>query len=193
MHIIKCSHPVNAHYDKIWLCMGCIVNFCLNAEHWLDHASSHFTYRVCNIPKKQLLTNFSFFRRNNSLTTTQCIRSIYANDGLKGFYRGITASYVGVTETVIHFVIYEAMKAKFLEMSSHSYRQDTDRTTMDFLRFMVAGAISKTTATCVAYPHGRFMSLYPRHLCRRVYSFRFSVCPFVCSLFVRSFVSSLVQ
>ena len=32
--------------------------------------------------------------------------------------------------------------------------------------------------------------LYPRHLCRRVYSFRFSVCPFVCS-FVRSFVSSV--
>ena len=94
-------------------------------------------------------------RRNNSLTTTQCIRSIYANDGLRGFYRGITASYVGVTETVIHFVIYEAMKAKFLEMSSHSYRPDTERTTMDFLRFMIAGAISKTTATCVAYPHGR--------------------------------------
>ena len=34
--------------------------------------------------------------------------------------------------------------------------------------------------------------LYPRHLCRRVYSFLFSVHPFVCSL-VRSFVSSLVQ
>ena len=37
--------------------------------------------------------------------------------------------------------------------------------------------------------------LYPRHLCRRVYSFRFSVRPFVCSFvrsFVRSFVSSFV-
>ena len=32
-----------------------------------------------------------------------------------------------------------------------------------------------------------FPLLYPRHLCRRVYSFRLSVCPFVCSL-VRSFV-----
>ena len=36
--------------------------------------------------------------------------------------------------------------------------------------------------------HRRFCScLYPRHLCRRVYSFRFSVRPFVCSL-VGSFV-----
>ena len=32
--------------------------------------------------------------------------------------------------------------------------------------------------------------LYPRHLCRRVYSFRFSVRPFVCSL-VHWFVSSV--
>ena len=37
----------------------------------------------------------------------------------------------------------------------------------------------------------RSLLLYPRHLCRRVYSFRFSVRPFVCSL-VGSFVSSFV-
>ena len=40
-------------------------------------------------------------------------------------------------------------------------------------------------------PHGKiadaYFWLYPRHLCRRVYSFRLSFCPFVCSL-VRSFV-----
>ena len=43
---------------------------------------------------------------------------------------------------------------------------------------------------------GAFFFLYPRHLCRRVYSFRFSVRPFVCSLvrsLVRSFVRSLVR
>ena len=34
--------------------------------------------------------------------------------------------------------------------------------------------------------------LYPRHLCREVYSFRLDVCPFVCS-FVRSFVISFVR
>ena len=108
-------------------------------------------------PDHTITYDFFFnFRRNNGLTTTQCIRSIYATGGLKGFYKGITASYVGVTETVIHFVIYEGLKAKFLEMGLHSYRPDTERTTMDFFRFMVAGAISKTTATCIAYPHGRW-------------------------------------
>ena len=67
----------------------------------------------------------------------------------------MTASYVGVTETVIHFVLYEALKAKFLEMSLHSYRPDNERMTTDFVRCMIAGAISKTTATCIAYPHGK--------------------------------------
>ena len=35
-------------------------------------------------------------------------------------------------------------------------------------------------------------SLYPRHLCRGVYSFRLDVCPFVRS-YVRSFVRSFVR
>ena len=38
--------------------------------------------------------------------------------------------------------------------------------------------------------------LYPRHLCRGVYSFRLDVCPFVCSFvhsFVRVFVRSLLS
>ena len=41
-----------------------------------------------------------------------------------------------------------------------------------------------------------YILLYPRHLCRGVYSFRLSVRPFVCSfvrLFVRSFVRSLLS
>ncbi|XP_060578104.1 solute carrier family 25 member 36-A-like [Ruditapes philippinarum] len=89
-------------------------------------------------------------KKNNSLTARQCIQRIYAKDGLGGFYRGITASYVGVTETVIHFVIYESVKAQLLSMSNHS---DDERSYLDFFKFMLAGACSKTFATCIAYPH----------------------------------------
>lgn len=89
-------------------------------------------------------------KKNNSLTARQCIQKIYSKDGLRGFYRGITASYVGVTETVIHFVIYESIKASLMEYSD----SDGDsRSYMDFLKFMLAGACSKTCATCIAYPH----------------------------------------
>lgn len=48
------------------------------------------------------------------MTVTECVKKIYKTSGLKGFYKGITASYFGISETVIHFVIYEAIKAKIV-------------------------------------------------------------------------------
>lgn len=50
----------------------------------------------------------------NRLTIAGCVKNIYKTSGFKGFYKGITASYFGVSETVIHFVIYEALKAKMV-------------------------------------------------------------------------------
>lgn len=87
-------------------------------------------------------------KRNNRLTVRECIRQINEQHGIRGFYKGITASYYGMAETVIHFVIYEAIKARLQER----YSGDSTNWT-DFLRCMVAGATSKTIATCVAYPH----------------------------------------
>lgn len=48
------------------------------------------------------------------MSVRECIKRIYAKSGVRGFYKGITASYFGISETVIHFVIYEALKAKLV-------------------------------------------------------------------------------
>lgn len=80
------------------------------------------------------------------------INFILFSQGIRGFYKGITASYMGISETVIHFVIYEAVKARLI---AHRTRQNLDdRSSKDFLEFMAAGAFSKTIASCIAYPHG---------------------------------------
>lgn len=50
----------------------------------------------------------------NQMTLMQCVRKIYRTSGIVGFYKGISASYVGISETVIHFVIYEAIKSKIV-------------------------------------------------------------------------------
>ena len=84
------------------------------------------------------------------------MKQIYDKHGVRGFYKGITASYFGVTETVIHFVIYEAIKAKLREYKGTQIYEE-QRSMFDFVEFMAAGATSKTIATCVAYPHGRFI------------------------------------
>ena len=98
---------------------------------------------------------FLSFRRNGSLTVGNCVRSTYRETGIQGFYKGITASYYGISETVIHFVIYEAIKAKLRERKGGCVYEG-ERCTMDFIEFMGAGAVSKTIATCVAYPHGEY-------------------------------------
>ena len=98
------------------------------------------------------LIHLCIFSRFHGLRTSECIRQVYRKHGFSGFYKGITASYYGISETVIHFVIYEGIKAKLREMKGRGI--DAERGMMDFVEFMAAGATSKTIATCVAYPHG---------------------------------------
>lgn len=69
--------------------------------------------------------------------------------GILGFYKGITASYMGISETIVHFVLYEAIKAELINHRTHDHTKHS----RDFLEFMMAGAVSKTVASCVAYPH----------------------------------------
>lgn len=56
------------------------------------------------------------YNANAKQSVSECVRRIYATQGLTGFYKGITASYVGISETVIHFVIYEALKKKLVRI-----------------------------------------------------------------------------
>ncbi|KJH41196.1 hypothetical protein DICVIV_12835 [Dictyocaulus viviparus] len=43
-------------------------------------------------------------------TVPEMIRRVYRREGIKGFYKGVTASYAGVSETMIQFVIYEHLR-----------------------------------------------------------------------------------
>uniref|UniRef100_T1ISF3 Mitochondrial carrier protein Rim2 n=1 Tax=Strigamia maritima TaxID=126957 RepID=T1ISF3_STRMM len=90
-------------------------------------------------------------RKTAGLTTRDCVYGIYKTKGLLGFYKGITASYFGVSETVIHFVIYEAVKAKLLQRRNGNC--NSEKTSRDFLDYMMAGAFSKTCASVITYPH----------------------------------------
>uniref|UniRef100_A0A915Q7R7 Mitochondrial carrier protein n=1 Tax=Setaria digitata TaxID=48799 RepID=A0A915Q7R7_9BILA len=60
------------------------------------------------------------------LSVTECIRRVWRTDGFKGFYRGVTASYVGISETVIQFVLYEEMRALLLKWKSTSRKGDVN-------------------------------------------------------------------
>ncbi|XP_075759645.1 solute carrier family 25 member 36-like [Pelodiscus sinensis] len=93
-------------------------------------------------------------REEKHSNALQCAMRVYRMEGLRGFYRGISASYAGVSETVIHFVIYEALKQRLREQqpllpAALAFAPNC----RDFCGLMAAAAISKTCASCIAYPH----------------------------------------
>lgn len=97
-------------------------------------------------------------RGEKRMSAFECVRKVYRSDGIKGFYRGMSASYAGISETVIHFVIYESIKRKLLEYKTASAMDNEDESAKeasDFVGMMMAAATSKTCATSIAYPHGK--------------------------------------
>lgn len=95
--------------------------------------------------------------RYGTTTAWSCIKSIYQEAGFLGFYKGITASYFGISETIIHFVIYEFIKNKLKEKrirDQAALGQSGSKEKYHFFQFMAAGAVSKTIASILAYPHG---------------------------------------
>ena len=70
---------------------------------------------------------------------------MYRTDGLRSFYRGLSASYAGSIETAIYFVIYEKLKQHIRHTSNHDPHP---------LNCMVVAACSKIIASALCYPHG---------------------------------------
>lgn len=98
-------------------------------------------------------------RGERRMNAFECVRRVYQMDGLRGFYRGMSASYAGISETVIHFVIYESIKRKLLESKAHmDEEEESVKDASDFVGMMLAAATSKTCATSIAYPHGNPLS-----------------------------------
>ena len=121
---------------------------------------SGFVSSCATNPIWLIKTRLQLDRSQSSLSSV--IRRIHAEGGVRGFWKGLTASWWGISETMIHFVIYEYLKkclARRQELD-RGLRRSEERTAVDFIGFMMCGATSKTCATCVAYPHGTVRRQY---------------------------------
>ncbi|XP_055454243.1 solute carrier family 25 member 36 isoform X1 [Psammomys obesus] len=127
--------------------------------HMVSAAMAGFTAITATNPIWLIKTRLQLDARNRGekrMGAFECVRKVYQTDGLKGFYRGMSASYAGISETVIHFVIYESIKQKLLEYKTASVMESDEESVKeasDFVRMMLAAATSKTCATTIAYPH----------------------------------------
>ncbi|KAI9353937.1 mitochondrial carrier domain-containing protein [Pilaira anomala] len=86
---------------------------------------------------------------NNSF---DCALKILKQEGVKGLYRGMSASYLGVAEGTVQWVIYEKLKKRW----AHSPAQMENKKTFGgktWLGNLGAAAMAKLVAACIAYPH----------------------------------------
>ena len=106
----------------------------------------------------QILADKSVEQKQFS-TYGQMIRSIYTEEGLRGFWKGTTASYVGCFEGAIQWMTYEKLKA-ILQQRADDRKQETAKKgekagpgVISGTELMLAGAIAKAGAILATYPH----------------------------------------
>ncbi|KAK5928943.1 solute carrier family 25 member 36-A-like [Pseudochaenichthys georgianus] len=127
--------------------------------HMVSAGMAGFTAITATNPIWLIKTRLQLDARNRGerrMSAFECMRRVYRTDGLRGFYRGMSASYAGISETVIHFVIYENIKRRLMEAKATQNmdeEEETSKDVSDFIGMMLAAATSKTCATTLAYPH----------------------------------------
>lgn len=80
--------------------------------------------------------------------TLHAFQTIYREEGMRGFFRGVTASYLGIAEGMIQFALYEQIKLYFLDETRKS-----DHQLVFGSQVLLASAVTKIIATTLTYPH----------------------------------------
>jgi solute carrier family 25, member 33/36 len=74
------------------------------------------------------------------------IKTIMREEGIRGFYKGLSASYLGVAEGTIQWTLYEKLK---------KLTQDVDGTQSHagWVGMLGSAGMAKCVATLITYPH----------------------------------------
>jgi len=86
-----------------------------------------------------------------------CVKQVVRQEGIRGLYRGLSASYLGVTESTLQWVLYERMKAYLARRKADIVDAGRPMTTWDEFvdtggKLGAAGA-AKLFAAALTYPH----------------------------------------
>jgi len=74
------------------------------------------------------------------------IKSIMKEEGVKGFYKGLSASYLGVTEGTIQWVLYERLKRLTAKTEGRGGA-------MEWVGMIGSAGTAKCVASLITYPH----------------------------------------
>lgn len=86
-----------------------------------------------------------------------CVRQILRDEGLRGLYKGMSASYLGVAESTMQWMMYEQLKAYLARREELIQRSGRERgawdKTIDWTGNFWAAGSAKLVAALLAYPH----------------------------------------
>jgi len=83
------------------------------------------------------------------------IKTIFKEEGIGGFYKGISASYWGCAEGAVQFIIYEQVKNRLITRQNEERAQQGLRPSQELsnVQYFLAAAASKAIAAVATYPH----------------------------------------
>ncbi|PGH26648.1 hypothetical protein AJ80_01593 [Polytolypa hystricis UAMH7299] len=87
-----------------------------------------------------------------------CIRQTVRQEGIRGLYRGLSASYLGVSESALQWVMYEQMKRVLAEREARRMADPTHvpgwtDSAESWSGKLVAAGFAKFFAAVLTYPH----------------------------------------
>jgi len=125
-------------------------------------ATGTITNPIWVIKTRMQLDSSPTTSRPHHRTSLQCVMHIFKQEGTRGFYRGLSASYLGVAESALHLVLYERLKEvsqrstavsrEVLDRQRSSLRKPWD-IILSYVGVSGSAAIAKLIAGVIAYPH----------------------------------------
>jgi solute carrier family 25 protein 33/36 len=82
----------------------------------------------------------------------ECIRTIIHENGPRGLYKGLSASYLGVSEGIIQWTLYEQLK---------KVAKRSEGGPLEWVGMFGAAGGAKMTASLITYPHEVCPQVFP--------------------------------
>lgn len=98
-----------------------------------------------------------------------CVKQVMRHEGPTGFFKGLSASYLGVTESTLQWVLYEELKSRLRLREERIVASGREKTwwdrTIDWTGNAMGAGAAKGLAAILTYPHEvGHISSPPQHL-----------------------------
>ncbi|KAF9027501.1 mitochondrial carrier protein RIM2 [Hymenopellis radicata] len=85
-------------------------------------------------------------QHQHRISSSTMIKHIFREEGIRGFYKGLSASYLGVTEGTIQWVLYERLK----KLTKNTEGQGGG---LEWAGMLASAGTAKCVASLITYPH----------------------------------------